>query len=74
MDELKIKLSTRFMRGIIANLISKTVSKKLGCDINVLINEIEVETRDGKIHLHANVDAEVNNDDFVNIIKSIGKE
>lgn len=72
MDELKLKLSTKFMRGIVANLISKAISKKLGYNIDVLINEIALKTEDGKIKIHLDVDGEVTNDEFKNIIKSIG--
>ena len=72
MDELKLKLSTKFMRGVIAKIISKTVSKKLGYQIDIQVNEIEVETINGKIHLHASVDADMNYEDFKNIIKSTG--
>lgn len=72
MDELKLKLSTKFMRGIVTKLISKAIYKKYGYDIDILLNEIEINNEDGKVHLHVNVDAEVNNDDFKKIIKSIG--
>ena len=72
MDELKLKLSTKFMRGVIAKIISKTVSKKLGYQIGIQVNEIEVETINGKIHLHTSVDADMNYEDFKNIIKSTG--
>lgn len=72
MDELKLKLSTKFMRGIVTKLISKAIYKKYGYDIDILLNEIEIKNEDGKVHLHMNVDAEVNNDGFKKIIKSIG--
>lgn len=74
MDELKLKLSTKFMRGIVAKLVSKSISKKFGCDVHVQINEIEITTHDGKVYLHANVDGEVTNEDFKTIIKSIGMD
>jgi hypothetical protein len=72
MDELKLKLSTKFMRGIVAKLISKTISSKLGYNVSVQLNEIDIRTEDGKIRLHADVDAEISNEEFVHIIKSIG--
>lgn len=72
MDELKLKLSTTFMRGIVAKLIAKAIYKKLGYKVDILLNEIEVRTENGKVRLHANVDAEVNNADFAKIIDSIG--
>lgn len=71
MDELKLKLSTKFMRGFIAKLISKFIFKQIGYPVDIQINEIAIETKDGKIHLHTNVDAQVNSEDFYKIIKSI---
>ena len=74
MDVLKLKLSTKFMRDMVAKLIAKALQKKLGYNIDILLNEIEVKNEDGKIHIHVNADAEVNNDEFVKIVKSIGMD
>lgn len=74
MDELKLKLSTKFMRGIVAKLLSKLLYSKLGYEIGIQINAIEIKTENGKVRLHADVDAEISNDEFVKIVKSIGLE
>lgn len=71
MDELKLKLSTKIMKGLIGTLLSKAVSKKLGCDIDILLNDIELKTENGEIHLHADVDAKIDNNEFVKILKTI---
>ncbi len=71
MDELKLKLSTKFMRNIIARFISKSIFKKTGYKIDIQLNEIEIKIEDGKIKLHTNVDIEADNDDFVDIVKTI---
>lgn len=74
MDVLKLKLSTKFMRGMVANLISKALNKKLGYNIDILLNEIEVKNENGKILIHVDADAEVDNGEFVKILKSIGMD
>lgn len=74
MDELKLKLSTKFMKSIVANLVSKAIAKKVGYNIDILLNEIEVKNEGGKIHLHIDADAEVENSEFVRIVKSIGMD
>lgn len=74
MDEMKLKLSTKWMRGIVANLISKAISKKFGYDLDILINEIQIKSEDGKMQIHLDADAEINNDEFKKIIKSIGMD
>lgn len=74
MDEMKLKLSTKFMKGIVANLISKAIFKKLGYEIDILINEINVTVENGKMHIHADVDAETSNSEIMKIIKSVGSD
>lgn len=74
MDVLKLKLSTKFMRSTVANLIAKALYKKLGYNIDILLNEIEVRNENGKIMLHVNADAEVDNGEFIKILKSIGMD
>ena len=72
MDEMKLKLSSKFMRGIITNIISKAIYKKLGYNIDILLNEINIENVDGKMRIHVDADAEVTNDELRKLIKSIG--
>lgn len=71
MDEMKIKLSTKFMRGIIARLLSKLIRDKLGGKVFIELNEIEVKTVDAGIHIHINADAVTSNDEFMKIINKV---
>lgn len=72
MDEMKIKLSTNFMRKIVSNLLSKVLFNKLGYKIDIQLNEIEAKTENETIQLHINVDAKMDKDEFIKIVKSIG--
>lgn len=72
MDILKINLGTNFMRNTIAKIIRKVIKKKTGSEIDVLVNQISVTSTDGKIHVHADIDAEMTNQEFMKLIKSIG--
>ena len=74
MDVLKLNLSTKFMKGIVTKLISKAIYKKLGYKIDILLNEIQIENKDGKVYLHVDADAEIESTEFVKIVKSIGLE
>ena len=71
MDELKLHLSTRFMRGVLAKLLSKMIKKKLGYDINIHFNEINLDMVDGETHVQLSVDANMNSDEFKKLLKSI---
>ena len=72
MDELRMRLSTKFMKNIVSKIISKSIYKKTGYKVNVQLNKIDIEMVDGKIFLHADVDGEIENEEFMKIIKSIG--
>lgn len=72
MDELRVKLGSKLMRGVISKLITRTVRKKLGYDIDIQFDDIVVTTVDNGICLHADVSAEISNEELVKIIKSAG--
>ena len=71
MDELKLNLSSKFMRGIVTKLIAKAIYKKTGYKIGVELNSINVEVISGKAHIHADVDAEIDNEELMKIVKTI---
>ena len=72
MDELKIKLSTIFMKGIVANLLAKAIYKKYGCKMDIYIDEIDAEIKDGDVCIHLNVDGKIPNPEFKKLVKTLG--
>lgn len=72
MDEMKLKLSGGFMRGIVTKLISKLIYDKLGYKISVEVNEVGITTVDGKVRLHMNANANMSDTEFVKLVKAIG--
>ena len=70
MDELKLVISTRFMRNLITKILAKAIYKKTGYRVDVQINAIEAETYDGKVRVHMDVDAEMNSEDLKNALKT----
>lgn len=70
MDEMRIV--SKFTRGIISNAIKMIIRKKTGYNIDIQLNEAVTTVSDGKTHLHLDVDAELNKDELMNILKSIG--
>ena len=71
MDELKLKLSTKFMRGIASKLIAKTISKKLGCKVDIQLNDLDISVVDGETKINTNVELKMNSDEFMKLMKSI---
>lgn len=71
MDELKLVISTKFMRNLITKLLAKAIYKKTGYKIDIQINKIEANTRDGKVRINIDADAEMGFDDLKNILKNL---
>lgn len=74
MDEMKIKLSTKIMRGIVAKLISKAIYKNIGVKPDIQITEIEAEMKDGKIRFHINADGEISDEVLLKINRIVDSE
>jgi predicted acetyltransferase len=72
MDEMKVKLSTRFMRSIVSKLIAKAIYKKFGYKVNVQLNELDVSVIDGEANIKTNVEVKIDNKEFMKIIKEVG--
>ena len=71
MDEMKIKLSTKLIRGLVAKLIRKVVYQKTGYNIDILLNEIDVQVVNGRARIHADVDVEIDEKEFLKITKVV---
>lgn len=72
MDEMKIKLSTKFMRGIVSKLISMSINKKFGCKVDIQLNDLDIEFIDGETKVSTNVEVKMSNKEFMKIVKSAG--
>ena len=56
MDLLKIKLSTKFMKGLVAKIISKRIYKQLGYKIDIQLNDVQIDVVDGDVQIHLDVE------------------
>ena len=70
MDEMRIV--SKFTGGIISKAIKMVIRKKTGYNIDIQLNEAITTISDGKTYLHLDVDAELDKDELVSILKSIG--
>lgn len=68
MDEMRIV--SKFTRGIISKAIKIVIRKKTGYNIDIQLNEAITTINDGKTHLHLDVDAELDKDELMSILKS----
>ena len=72
MDEMKIKLSSKLVRGLVTKIIAGIILKQTGYHINIDLNEVVLTFVEGEAHLHADVDATMNKEDFKEAVKKIG--
>lgn len=47
MDEIKLSLKTKFMKGMVSKIISKMIFKQTGVNVHVSLNELDI-TNDGE--------------------------
>ena len=74
MDEMNVKLSTKFMRGIVSKLISKAIYKKIGYKVDIQLNDLDISMINGETKILTNVEVKVNSDEFMKIMKTIGAD
>lgn len=74
MDEMRVKLSTKFMRNLVSKLIARAIRKKLGCNVEIQLNDLDVSVIDGETNIKTNVEVKLNNDEFMKIMKSIDSD
>lgn len=64
MDEMKLKLTTKFMRGIVSKLIERSIYKKYGYRVNVQLNDLDISVVDGETTINTNVEAKISSEEF----------
>lgn len=74
MDLLKIKLSTKFMKGLVSKIISKRIYKQLGYKIDIQLNDVQIDVVDGDVQIHLDVDGKMNKTEFSRIMERIDEE
>lgn len=72
MDEMLIKLRTKFMRKVVSKLIGKAIQSKTGYKVNIQFNDLEASFNDGEITINANLEVKMDKQEFMKIIKSEG--
>lgn len=70
MDEMKI--GSKFTTGIVSKLVNMAIRKKFGYEVELKLNEINATVIDGKTHVHLDVDAELDKEELMKILKSVG--
>lgn len=72
MDEMRVKLSTKFMRGIVSKLIAMAINKKFGCKVDIHLNDLDIVMIDGETKVSVSAEAKLNSNEFMKIMKNVG--
>lgn len=67
-----MRIVSKFTRGIVSKAVKMVVHKKTGYDVDIQLNELTTTITDGKAHLHLDIDADLERDELIKILKSIG--
>lgn len=70
MDLLKLKISTRFMKGFVAKVVSKKIYEKLGCKIDIQFRNIEIDSNNGDVTIHIDMDGKVNKTELERVLET----
>lgn len=70
MDEMRIV--SGFTRWVVSRIINVMLKKKLGYDVDIQVNEAAAIVNDGKTHLHLDIDATMERDELIKILKKAG--
>lgn len=71
MDEMRIKLTTKFMRNVAAKLLKKVIYNQTGYNVDIRIDDLDLWTINGDTTLKLNVEAKLNKEEFDKLIESI---
>lgn len=71
---MTVKLYTKFVKGAISKMISKLIAKKIGYDIGIKINNFELSEIDGEMKVVANVEANMQTEDFLKLVGIIDED
>ena len=72
MDEMRLKLSTKFMRNIAGKLLSRFIFKEYGYKVDIQFDDLDVWVLNGDATVKANVELKLKNTEFMKIMKSAG--
>ena len=71
MDEMKMKLRSKFMRKFISNLITKAIQKKYGVKIDLVLNDLDVSFIDGDTKVNTSIELKLDSQEFKKIVNDI---
>ena len=68
MDELRVKLSTKFMKGIVSKWIARTIRKTYGYKVDVNLDEFDLSSFNCDTTIKAKIEIKINSKEFMKML------
>lgn len=69
---MEMKLFDDLMRGVVAKALQMALKKKTGYSAELKVNDFDASVKNGRAHVHINIDAEMSQDELRKILLSVG--
>ena len=66
-----MKIQSKFMTGLVSRIVKKVLRTKLGCEVDIQLNEFRTTVID-KTHVHLDLDADLTKEELNKLLKTIG--
>lgn len=70
-DEMRLKVSSNLLKGMISKIITKTLVKKLGYKIDIKIESLDAEIDGSDVKLNVSVGANMKYSELTKILNGI---
>lgn len=70
-DEMKLGIYSKAMRGVISKIASKFIKKKIERQVGVTLNELKVDTVEGRMRIHVDGDFDISLNDLRELLDSL---
>lgn len=67
-----MRIVSKFTRNVISKILRMVLCKKTGYEIDIQLNDVQVTIVEGKTHIHLDMDAEIDKEELLKILKNIG--
>ena len=74
MDEMRIKLSTKFMKNVLSGYLTKLIAKKFGVKASIQISDLDVELIDDRLYFHVNANGNIDSKSLLKASRIIEME
>lgn len=71
LDEIKINLKTKFMKGVASKLISTYLLKQTGVKVEIKLDELDITSFNGDAFIKLNLVAKLDEKEIAKVIKNI---